>query len=203
MVVMASICFISCGNANSAGNTSTTNSTKFEDTAGLSGNESQTTADPEKIDADINITDIALGITPEQFLQTAAQLGMVLNMPDYTDNPIPEDAEAPAQDGRIYNYTDYSFYYSATEYNIYFTFTPEGALREISVWDAAIPTAEGLAVGDSIEKMESIYGTDHAENVEGFSVFQYKIDEYYLNIFFEDGFVIGWKQSIYANINND
>ena len=109
-VVMASICLISCGNADSTGNTPTTDSTKIEDTAGLSGNEGTTSTDPENIDAALNISDITLGITPEQFLQIAAQLGMALDMPDYTDNPIPEDAEDPAQDGRIYNYTDYSFY---------------------------------------------------------------------------------------------
>ena len=110
LVMMAGVCLVSCSNANSAGNASASNATQIENPAGLDENEGPTTTDPENVDTDINIADIALGITPEQFLQTAAELGMTLNMPDYTDNPIPEDVKNPVQDGRIYNYTDYSFY---------------------------------------------------------------------------------------------
>ena len=38
-------------------------------------------------------------------------MNLEIEMPDYDEIPLPSDAADAVEDGRVYNMTDYSFYY--------------------------------------------------------------------------------------------
>jgi len=58
--------------------------------------------------------------------------------------------------------------------------------------------------GDSVEKMESVYGTGHVRKAEDMPAYRYENDGRYHLIFFHDGGQIaGWHLSIYPSIIND
>ena len=147
--------------------------------------------------------DIPLGITPEELLAQLDAIGFMLDMPDYEEYVFPEEVGTPIRDGRTYNLTDLSFSYYTPYQRQCFTFSFEGKLQSISSWDEELPTAQGLKTGDSIKRMQQIYGTDFKKDVEDYPVYQYRIDGGYLNVFYENDRVKGWCISTYPNINND
>ena len=147
--------------------------------------------------------DIPLGITPEELLAQLDAIGFMLDMPDYEEYVFPKEVENPIRDGRTYNLTDLSFSYYTPYQRQCFTFSFEGTLQSISSWDEELPTAQGLKTGDSIKRMQQIYGTDFKKDVEDYPVYQYRIDGGYLNVFYENDRVKGWMISTYPNINSD
>lgn len=147
--------------------------------------------------------EIPLGITPEQLFEQLAEANLSVQMPDYEEFPLPEDVPDGVQDGRIYNMTDLSFYYKAEGLELYFTFSYEGELVTVSCSDGEISMPMGLAVGDSLDAAKSIYGSNYEENCEDYSVLQYRTDEGYLAVFYEENAVTSWRLSKYPNINND
>jgi hypothetical protein len=146
---------------------------------------------------------IALGMSPEDMIAQLAKYGISVEMPDYSEYEIPEEIADGKEDGRIYNMTDYSFYYKAEGLDVYFTFSAEGELYSVSNWDGNVVSEAGLEIGSSMDEVKRIYGAEPLENPEGFGVLQYSTDDGYLNIFHEDNVVTGWNLSRYQNINND
>jgi len=146
---------------------------------------------------------ITLGLTPEQLLSLLSEAEIQIELPDYTEFPLPEDVPNAIPDGRIYNMTDLSFYYKAKNYDLFFTFSYEGSLRSIHCRDAKISTPKGLAVGDSMKAAKALYGTDCTEDPEDMPVIQYKLADGYFNVFYADDTVTGWSLNTYPNINND
>jgi hypothetical protein len=116
---------------------------------------------------------------------------------------FPKEVENPIRDGRTYHQVDLSFSYYTLYQRQCFTFSFEGKLQSISSWDEELPTAQGLKTGDSIKRMQQIYGTDFKKDVEDYPVYQYRIDGGYLNVFYENDRVKGWMISTYPNINSD
>ena len=147
--------------------------------------------------------DIPLGTTPEELLAQLESISFMLDMPDYEQYQFPEEVNTPIKDGRTYNLTDLSFSYYTLSRKQCFTFSFEGKLQSISSWDEELPTAKGLKTGDSIKRMQQIYGTDFKKDVEDYPVYQYRIDGGYLNVFYENDRVQGWSFNTYPNINND
>ena len=133
--------------------------------------------------ADSIVAQFTLGMSEEDFLKKAKDIGLELEDKKYVEANCQEE------------YTT-----SYEELNIEFY---EGKLIEIWTNKARVPTAEGLYVGDSIDRMIEIYGTDYKKDVEDYSVYQYQIDDCYLNIFYEDGVITSWSFAVYPNINND
>ena len=146
---------------------------------------------------------ITLGISPAQLLELLTKAGLQVDMPDYTESPLPEDVPGAPQDGRLYNLSDYSFYYRAAGYDLFFHFSYEEQLTSVACADDKIPTPEGLFVGESLKKAKSIYGNDYVENPEDDTLIQYKIGDSYLNLFYEGDTITSWDLDIYPNINND
>lgn len=146
---------------------------------------------------------ITLGMTPEQLLEQLNTMGLQLEMPNYDENPFPEEVENPIRDGRLYNMTDLSFTYHTKDWAQIFTFSFEGKLVRYSSRDTALATAEGLAAGDTVKQMENLYGTDYQKDVEDYTVYQYNLENGYLTVFYEGTNITSWMISTYPNINND
>lgn len=146
---------------------------------------------------------ICLGMTPAELLVLLDSVELSLEMPDYNETPIPGEVENPVQDGRIYNLTDLSFTYHTADWAQYFTFSYEGELVRYGANSSDFSTHKGLYVGDSVEKMKTLYGTDFQKDVEDYPVYQYRLENGYLNIFYEGDTVTSWCVSAYPNINND
>lgn len=152
---------------------------------------------------EVHLDDFALGITPVQMLSQAGKLNLEIEMPDYDEIPLPSDAADAVEDGRVYNMTDYSFYYKLKDCDTYFTFSPEGKLVGISSRDAAVVFTKVVRIGSSLDDAIAVYGREYVENPEDYSAVQYNTPDGYLDIFHEYGIVTGWSPSAYANINND
>ncbi len=145
---------------------------------------------------------IVIGMTVDEMESVLQSQGVELIMPEYDEELLAEELQDMPRDGRMYNLTDYSFYFRAENGGTY-TFSYEGVLCSISAFDSTLATAEGVKAGDSVEKMESIYGTGYDKDVEDYQVYRYEIDGVYLMFFYEDDFITGWRLSAYPNINND
>ena len=146
---------------------------------------------------------ISLGITPEQLLTYLSEANIPIELPDYTDFPLPEDVPDAVKDGRTYNMSDLSFYYQAEGIRLLFTFNYDSRLSSISCRDKEIATPKGLAVGDSLDTAKQIYGNEFVENPEDLNALQYHCEQGYLNIFYEENIVTGWSLNSYQNITND
>ncbi len=146
---------------------------------------------------------IQLGMTPDELLPLLETMGLTLEMPDYNENPFPEDVENPVHDGRLYNMTDLSFTYHTKDWAQTFTFSYEGKLVRYSSNDTALATAEGLTAGETVKQMENLYGTDYQKDVEDYTIYQYNLENGYLTVFYEGTYVTSWMISTYPNINND
>jgi len=145
---------------------------------------------------------IAIGMTVNEIKSALHNQEIELIMPEYDEKLLSEDLQDMPRDGRMYNLTDYSFYFCAQNGASY-TFSSEGVLCSISTFGSTLATKEGIKAGDSVGKMESVYGTDYVKDVEDYQVYRYEIDGVYLMFFYEDDFITGWRLSAYPNINND
>ncbi|HIZ84752.1 MAG TPA: hypothetical protein H9668_10120 [Firmicutes bacterium] len=142
---------------------------------------------------------IAFDMTPEEVLEALEDKGMELRPVDL----MPDGIENPVKDGRQYNATSGSFYYYTVS-DIMITFSPEGdEMWHIDVGNPSIATAEGLRIGDSIQKMESLYGTAYRKDVEDFPVYQYYNGTHYLDVFYEGDAVRNWRIDTWPGINHD
>lgn len=142
---------------------------------------------------------IAFDMKPEEVMEALEDKGMELRPVDL----MPDGIENPVKDGRQYNATDFSFYYY-TAGGVMITFSPEDdEMWRIDVDDPSIATAEGLRIGDSIQKMESLYGTAYRKDVEDFPVYQYYNGTHYLDVFYEGGAVRNWRIDVWPGINHD
>ena len=82
---------------------------------------------------EVHLDDFALGITPVQMLSQAGKLNLEIEMPDYDEIPLPSDAADAVEDGRVYNMTDYSFYYKLKDCDTYVSFLPtRSQLKELN-----------------------------------------------------------------------
>ena len=153
--------------------------------------------------ADNFLRNITLDMTPEQLLAHLALEKLAIAMPDYGEYPLPESEPDAVADGRIYNMSDYSFYYQLQDYALFFTFSCEGLLICVSCRDPRIQTPAGLSAGDSLDRVTTIYGDADPVNPEGLPVLQYRNAQGYLNIFYEENQVISWSYNGYSNIYND
>ena len=81
---------------------------------------------------------------------------------------------------------DATYYYEG--YTIYtYVYEDKQVIYSVEITDAAIKTAEGAAVGNSLAELEAIYGTDYAELANGVS---YTLsDKAVLNFRMKDGIV--------------
>ena len=150
------------------------------------------------------LNDISLGDTYLQVLECLSEANIQLEMPDYSETPIPDEISNATEDGREYNMTDLSFYYKVKNYRLIFPFSYEGYLVSISCRDAKIASPKGLCVGDNLDTTKKLYGNSFIENPESINLLQYKNDnDEYFNIYYENDIVIGWKYTLYQNINND
>lgn len=149
------------------------------------------------------LSKITLGMTPKQMLDQLEIIGVQIEMPDYSEYPLPDGITDAVEDGRIYNMTDISFYYKAKDHELYLTFDPDGLLCTITNRDKAFLSAEGLEIGVSLDEAKAIYGTDYTKDPEEMPILQYNLGDGYLNIFYENDTVTGWTLSKYPNINND
>ena len=77
---------------------------------------------------------------------------------------LPEGIEI-VKDGRQYNTANYRFAYATTN-GLSFQYREDGVLDGVYVDNPDIPTAEGVKIGDDMEKMKAVYGT-HCENQYG------------------------------------
>ena len=149
------------------------------------------------------LNEIALGMSPDSMIVQLARNGISVEMPNYDENPLPDEVEDSKEDGRIYNMTDFSFYFKAQDLDVYFTFSEDEKLCTISNWDAQIVSAEGLEIGCTVDEAMRIYGAASMEKPEEYSALQYTVNEAYLTVFYEDHIVTGWCLSQYPQINND
>jgi hypothetical protein len=78
-----------------------------------------------------------------------------------------------------------------------FSFDKNNRLYDINI-HGDLATSLGLKNGDSVEKIEELYGTDYRKNKTntGF-VYEYVIDKYYFRVLFETEEVTGWGISKY------
>lgn len=86
-----------------------------------------------------------------------------------------------------------------------FLYSSNDVLYEMTASSAGYPTAEGLQVGDRVDKMESIYGSGHTKDVEGYSVFQdynrnHGLD---LDCFYRGNTITAIRFHTDSSINND
>ena len=100
-------------------------------------------------------------------------------MPDYDEIPLPSDAADAVEDGRVYNMTDYSFYYKLKDCDTYFTFSPEGKLVGISSRDAAVVFTKVVRIGSSLDDAIAVYGREYVENPEDYSAVQYNMFRFF------------------------
>ena len=142
---------------------------------------------------------ITLGMTPEQFLAEMEKANIEISMPDYAEYPIPEDVLDGKKDGRIYNYADYSFFYEAKDHDIHFTFTDTGTLEIIVCHDPAFATREGLKVGDSRQTVETLYTVPADDGIDD----QYKTQNGYMKVFYENDTVTAWLWSEYSEYHHN
>lgn len=145
-------------------------------------------------------------LTPDELLQRLEDKGLKLEPADYSVLETITMDEEPVKDGRQYNAANSDYSYTTTN-GIKFWYNDEDKMWEIGTSQADVPTAEGLRVGDSLDKMKEIYGDDYRTDVQGYPVYQYYNGTYYLNVFHgyeeEENLVIGWTITLYPDINND
>ena len=114
--------------------------------------------------------DILFGILPEELPVKIDELGYEIEIPDYSsfENIWPEDF---IKDGRIYSQEwgddgpegwSYSYTINSddSDSSIFIKYNIDGELETLSMGFKG-PTTEGLAIGDSFEKMIDIYGEDY------------------------------------------
>ena len=142
---------------------------------------------------------IVLGMTPEQFLAEMEKANIAIQMPDYAQDPLPDDALNAKPDGRIYNIADYSFFYEPKDYRLYIQFSEEGLLDLISCHDSHFPTREGLKVGDSTDTVDALYGTPY----DGEIADQYLTENGYLRVVYEDNILSCWILSDVSYYHNN
>ena len=154
--------------------------------------------------ADFNsaIDEFSLDLSPSQLLELLKQKNIGLQMPDYSN--LPEWVSDPVEDGREYNGSNSDFSYQ-TDNGLYFVYSADNVLNEITASSAGLPTTEGLQVGDSVNKMESIYGSGYKKNVDDYDVFQYYSNSkgFYLDIFYSGETITFISLRTYSHINND
>lgn len=145
-------------------------------------------------------------LTPNELLQRLEDEGLALKPADYSVLETITMDEEPVKDGRQYNAANSDYSYTTTN-GIKFWYNDEDKMWEIGTSQADVPTAEGLRVGDSLDKMKEIYGDDYRTEVQGYPVYQYYNGTYYLDVFHgygeEENLVIGWTVTLYPDINND
>lgn len=145
-------------------------------------------------------------LTPAELLQTLKDKGLELKPADYSVLEAITMDEEPVMDGRQYNAANSDYSYTTTN-GIKFWYNDEDKMWEIGTAQADVPTAEGLWVGDSLDKMREIYGDDFRTDVQDYPVYQYYNGTYYLDVFHgygeEENLVIGWTVTLYPDINND
>ena len=145
--------------------------------------------EPQRAPVSKLIENISLGITPQQLSNHLSKTNLKIDMPNYEESPLPDEAINTVPDGRIYNITDLSFYYKIQDYDLFFTFSYEGYLVSIYCQDKKISTPKGLAVGDSLDKVKKLYGSSFEQNVDNINVLQYKSNDGYLNVFYSENMV--------------
>lgn len=151
---------------------------------------------------EICIDEICLGLNPDQTIKKLESLGLSVQIPDYNECPIPDDAINAKEDGRIYNITDYSFYYNVKDYTLILTFSDQGELISISNWDKRLKL-NNTKLGQTLSDVEKNLGEIYRENPEDYNLLQYKTNGGYFNVFYENDAVVGFSLSKYENINND
>ncbi|AOR25137.1 hypothetical protein [Clostridium taeniosporum] len=81
--------------------------------------------------------------------------------------------------------------------DISFSFNKENKLYAINIKEN-IPTSLGLKNGDSIEKLEKLYGKDYAKYKTDIGLlYQYCINDCYFKVYFENGKLTEWGISKY------
>jgi len=160
----------------SAGTTTTT-------TAGT------TTAELQFTEFSSTVNGIQFGLSPEQLLIELESKNIDLVMPDYS--LVYDGISNIVEDGRTYNH-DASYFYASVD-EVHFGYDADGTATYISVFNANIPTAEGLKIGDSIEKLADIYGEEYQKDVEEYHFYQYYNGKEYLNVFYQDNLVKGFQ----------
>ncbi|WP_315082070.1 hypothetical protein [uncultured Clostridium sp.] len=81
--------------------------------------------------------------------------------------------------------------------DISFTFNKENKLSVINIKEN-LPTSLGLKEGDSIEKLESLYGKNYSKyKTDNGFIYEYSINNYYFHVFLENEKVTEWEISKY------
>lgn len=135
---------------------------------------------------------IPYGLAPEELLEALKEKGIEPEPADYS-NPmmLPEGIEI-VKDGRQYNTANYRFAYATTN-GLSFQYREDGVLDGVYVDNPDIPTAEGVKIGDDMEKMKAVYGTP-CENQYGVNRhYRYYNGEQTLEFSFDDnGKIYRW-----------
>ena len=138
-------------------------------------------------------------LTPEELLALLESKGIDLKWPNYEEYRNDPDFPSPMiEDGRDYNATSDDYTFSTTN-GMHFTYHSNGELYSYRT----SATAEGLRIGDSIETMEQIYGTNYIKDNRGYQDYLYYNGSVYLHIFYQDGLVTTWELSLYDDPNYD
>lgn len=145
-------------------------------------------------------------LTPDELLQRLEDEGPELKPADYSVLETIKMDEEPVKDGRQYNAANDDYSYTTTN-GIQFWYNDEDKMWEIGTSQADVPTAEGLRVGDSLDKMREIYGENYQADIYGYPVHRYYNGSYYLLIthgFDEEADVVtGWCVSLHYDVKND
>ena len=133
------------------------------------------------------IDGIEFGLSPEQLLTKLDDLGLELVLPENAQ--MSEFDFEQIDDGRVYN-SDASFFF-LTANGEKISFDSYGDITAISVlYNADFITAEGLRIGDSIERITEIYGTNYRQGSMEYSFYQFYNGEYYMTISYNMGLVV-------------